>query len=270
MEPHALLGRGQMSHYLSGLPIWLLTLLLVVIPTVIVMALQVFLHSRIGVQRLAKNNEIAGFKFATVGVIYAVLLAFSVIAVWEKFSVAEAAVDQEGAAMAALFRYAAGKEPEAVQLLNAISTYGRTAVDREWPAMARETESPETTDALSAVYAAALALNKIETRNSANMSEVFSQIDHITAARRLRLHLATGLVPSVIWVSLFASAFLTVGFTLFFGSENLAAQAAMTGILAALVLLGLVVILAIDHPFTGTVHIDPEPIEAVLIDFHAR
>jgi hypothetical protein len=44
------------------------------------------LRRRVGLERLATNNEIAGFKFATVGVIYAVLLAFAVIVVCEKFT----------------------------------------------------------------------------------------------------------------------------------------------------------------------------------------
>ena len=61
----------------------------VVLPTVVAMVAQALIHRWFGVGRLAKNNEIAGFKFATVGVIYAVLLAFSVIVVWEKFSAAE-------------------------------------------------------------------------------------------------------------------------------------------------------------------------------------
>ena len=52
---------------------------------------------------MTKNNEIAGFKFATVGVIYAVLLAFSVIVVWEKFNDAQTTVAGEASATAALF-----------------------------------------------------------------------------------------------------------------------------------------------------------------------
>ncbi len=40
-------------------------------------------------EKLTAHNEIAGFKFATVGVLYAVLLAFAIIVVWEKFSAAE-------------------------------------------------------------------------------------------------------------------------------------------------------------------------------------
>jgi hypothetical protein len=41
----------------------------------------------------------------------------------------------------------------------------------------------------------------------------------------------------------------------------------MTGILAAIVFLGLLVIVSIDHPFTGPVHISHEPLQQVLKDF---
>ena len=94
------------------------------------------------------------------------------------------------------------------------------------------------------------------------MSEVFRQIDNVTAARRVWLHLATGLVPNVIWMVLFLGAGLTVGFTLFFGSDNPLAQVSMTGVLSVLVTMGLVVIISIDHPFTGPVYIHPDALES--------
>jgi hypothetical protein len=59
---------------------------------------------------------------------------------------------------------------------------------------------------------------------------------------------------------------LTIGFPLFFGSENLSAQIAMTGVLSLLVTLGLVVIIAIDHPFTGPVHVRPDALEAAIAE----
>ena len=40
----------------------------------------------VALDRLTINNEIAGFRFATVGELYAVLLAFVIIVVWEKLS----------------------------------------------------------------------------------------------------------------------------------------------------------------------------------------
>jgi hypothetical protein len=257
---------GGVSYFLSSLPLWLAMVLIVVLPTLIAMATQLLVRRWVGADKLVKNNEIAGFKFATVGVIYAVLLAFAVIAVWDKFSEAQTSVANEAGATAALFRYSEGPEPEASALRKAISSYLRAAIEKDWPAMAVETDSHEATEALDHLYAAAMALNRSAPRDTADMSEVFQQIDNVTAARRIRLHLATGLVPTVIWMVLFLGAGLTVGFTLFFGSENPIAQVSMTGILSVLVTTGLVVIISIDHPFAGSVHIYPDALEAVLTE----
>jgi hypothetical protein len=255
------------SHFLASLPLWLLILLVVIIPTGLAMTAQLLIRRWVRVETLAKNNEIAGFKFATVGVIYAVLLAFSVIVVWEKFNDAQTSVAAEAGATAALFHYADGKEPEALALRTALVSYLKAAIDDEWPAMNLESEAHGVTSALDKLYSTALALNRSGTRDMADMSEVFRQIDNVTAARRIRLHLATGLVPDVIWIALFAGALLTIGFTLFFGSENLLAQVSMTGVLSLLVTLGLVVIISVDHPFTGPVHIHPDALATVLEEF---
>jgi hypothetical protein len=60
---------------------------------------------------------------------------------------------------------------------------------------------------------------------------------------------------------------MTIGFTFFFGTENLWAQITMTGILSVIVFMGLLVIVSFDHPFTGPVHVGPEPLQIVLGDF---
>ena len=121
-----------MSLFLSGLPLWVAAILLVVVPTIAAMCGPVLMRRRIGLERLTSNNEIAGFKFATVGVIYAVLLAFAVIVAWEKFSDAETAVIQEAGASATLYRLAAGPEPEAVKTRAALGNYLRLAIDHDW------------------------------------------------------------------------------------------------------------------------------------------
>ena len=41
----------------------------------------------------------------------------------------------------------------------------------------------------------------------------------------------------------------------------------MTGILTLIVFMGLFVIVSIDHPFTGPVHISADPLRAVVEDF---
>jgi hypothetical protein len=63
---------------------------------------------------------------------------------------------------------------------------------------------------------------------------------------------------------------VTIGFTLFFGTENLHIQAMMTGILTFLICSGLLVIIATDQPFAGAVKIRPEAMENVLEDFASK
>jgi Protein of unknown function (DUF4239) len=252
------------SLFLSGCPLWLTAILIVILPTIAAMAGLIVIRRSIGLERLTTNNEVAGFKFAVIGVIYAVLLAFAVIVVWERFTDAELAVVQEAGAAATLYRLAAGREPAAVVTRSALNNYLRLAIERDWPRMATEDASPEVTRALNALYAAALDLARSGSQPPAVLVEIFHQLDVITQARRSRLHLAVGIVPSVLWAALTLGGILTVTFTFFFGSENLAAQVMMTGVLSFLVFLGLFVIVSIDHPFTGPVHVDSRPLLYVL------
>jgi len=79
--------------------------------------------------------------------------------------------------------------------------------------------------------------------------------------------MAQGTVPSVIWFVIFLGATLTISFTFFFGTENLLAQSLMTGILAAIILSAVLVVVALDRPYTGAIVVPKEPIRAVLEDF---
>jgi hypothetical protein len=222
---------------------------------------------RFGLERLTTNNEIAGFKFATVGVIYAVLIAFAVIIVWERFSEAERAVVDEAGAAATLYRLAGGDEPQAVSVRGALSNYLSVALAKDWPRMGKGEGSREVTGALSGLYTATLRLAQSDTRPTPVVMEIFNQLDRITQARRTRLHLAHGIVPAMLWTVLLTGGLLTVGFTFFFGTRNLGAQVLMTGILSLIVFMGLFVIVTIDHPFTGPVRVHGEPLQVVLEDF---
>lgn len=222
---------------------------------------------RFTLERLTSNNEIAGFKFATVGVIFAVLLAFAVIIVWERFSDAQSAVVQEASAAATMYRLAQGSEPQAKNVRAALTRYLVMAMEQDWPQMAREKESPEVTRALDGIYVATLALAQSGSRPESVLVETFHELDVITQARRHRLHLAHGIVPGMLWIVLITGGVLTVAFTFFFGTRNLRAQILMTGILSFIIFMGLFVIISIDHPFTGTVRIDAAPLRSVLEDF---
>jgi hypothetical protein len=140
-------------------------------------------------------------------------------------------------------------------------------INQEWPAMEQGGASKAATRALDDLYATVLAYAPTRPGDGALLGEILRQLDSLTQARRARLVLASGIVPGVIWLVLFGGAFLTIGFTLFFGTENLPAQALMTGILSVLIFSGLLIIIVVDHPFAGAVKVHPEALTVVLEDF---
>ncbi len=253
--------------YLAGLPLWEALLLVVALPTLAAVCAQILVRKWVELKHLSSNNEIAGFKFATVGVIFAVIVAFAVIVVWEKFAEAQSAVAQEAGASETLYRLTAGPDPKMKAIRDALSTYLSLAIEKDWPQMAEGKESREVTEALGSLYTITMRLAEGDTKQTALLIEIFKQLDEITHARRTRLHLAIGVVPGVIWVVVFGAAILTVTFAFFFGTENVRAQILMTAFLSALTFTSVFAIVEINYPFTGPSYVKSHALAEVLEEF---
>ena len=257
-----------MMFFLTTLPLWLSAVILIVPPTVIAMAGPVVARRYVELSQLQTNNEVAGFKFATIGVLYAVLLAFVVIVVWERFDQADSEVAQEASAAATVYLLTGGIDAtHGAAVRKATTDYLTAAITKDWPAMEQESDSPAVTKALHDIYREVLKFHSFDADEGVVIAEILRQVDRISAARRERLVMADGIVPGIIWLVLFGGAVITIGFTFFFGTENLRAQVLMTGALSVLIFAGLFTIVAIDHPFAGTVKVEPEALATVLADF---
>jgi hypothetical protein len=258
------------SLFVSSLPLWISILLVVVVPTIVTMCGPLLARRVLGLERLVTNNEVAGFKFAVVGVTFAVLLGFAVIVVWEKFRDAETTVAQEASAVVAVHRLSEGLSADAgTGIRQHLTDYVQAAIADDWPAMARAKVGRKANQPLDALYAAVLAVNPTTPRESAIMSELLTRIDAITQARRTRFLLATGTVPGVLWAALITGAVADLSFTFFFGLHSVRAQTLMTGLLAVIIFMTLFVAAAIDHPFTGPVSVGPEALRGALEAFGA-
>jgi hypothetical protein len=191
-----------MLFFLTTQPLWVSGTILVVLTTALAMVGPIVVRRYVGLEKLAAHNEIAGFKFATIGVLYAALLAFATIVVWQRFSDAEAAVVQEAGAAATIYRVLPGiGEKPAAELQGALSKYLIAAIENDWPAMDRGSArpSPASRAALDAVYSALLTFEPTRQGDVVLVAEILRQLDVITQARETRLIAAAGVVPNVIW-----------------------------------------------------------------------
>src|SRR5665213_3152870 len=173
--------------FLTSSPLWLSGFILIVPATLRAMAGPFIVRRYISLSRLRTNNEIAGFKFATVGVLYAVLLAFAVIVVWEKFNDADNRVAAEAGAAATVYRLANGIEGEQGEAIRTVmSRYLNLAIARDWPAMQQGKASREATDALSEIYVVVLKYRPADNSGAILLSELLRQVDLVGQARRAR------------------------------------------------------------------------------------
>ena len=87
-------------------------------------------------EKRQEHNDVAGFLYAVIGVVYAVLLALLVIAVWQHYVKANETVESEANGVAEVAWLAHRlPEPERHELQEDARSYAQEVVEEEWPRM---------------------------------------------------------------------------------------------------------------------------------------
>jgi hypothetical protein len=222
------------------------------------------------------HNDVAGFIYAALGVIYAVLLALVVIAVWEEYRAASETVEQEANALAEIAWLAYRlPEPEGAHLQELCRSYAEEVVNKEWPLMEQGqpplmVEGQGTPAGWTLIDDIRANLQEFQPRTQADeqlYAEGLDQIQRLADARRMRLVAAEEGVPGVLWAVLIFGGIAAVSFTYLFGLENTWAHRLMVVTLASVIGLVLFTIGAIEHPFSGGARIGTEAFDLILERF---
>jgi Protein of unknown function (DUF4239) len=256
--------RSEMSliKFVHEVPFWVPLLIFTGAAILYSVGLMLLVRYFYGLDRLSLNNEVAGFKFAVVGVFYAVLLAFVVIAVWEEYRNTETAVRDEAKAAVDLHRVAhALPEENGNEIRKRLGNYLEDVMKDEWPAMSLGKEHGQAGAALGRLGQAVFSVQPQDQQQLALYQEAIRLLAVITDNRTERLDNASGSIPGVLWFVLIIGGMVTLGYPAFFASTSIGAQILMTASLAGLVALSLLLALAFDFPFTGEVKITSFPIE---------
>lgn len=217
-------------------------------------------RKRLPVDTAREHNDVAGFIFAIVGVMYAVVLAFLAIAVWEQYSDSDRLVQTEASGLSALYR-----DAEAFQNYAELRTlqlqYAHALVEDEWPQMARQGSSERADTALNGLFRAYRTLDPHTSREVSWYGESLKRLNDLETQRAIRLASTSQSLPNVIWGVLLLGAVITVGYTVLYGLRSFTIHALLSSSLAATVGLILVIIIALDLPFTGDTSIAPTPFQ---------
>jgi uncharacterized membrane protein YraQ (UPF0718 family) len=245
-------------------------LLVVAVSVVIAVAGLTLVQRIVPSQLRQQHNDVAGFIYAVLGVIYAVLIALVVIAVWEDYAAARDTVEREASELDDVFRLAHPlPEPEGRQLQELARSYAQVVVDEEWALMAQGRTSPQAWDLLDQMT---LRFENVEVRTRADQvlySEALDRMNELADARNARLVEAGEGIPTVLWGVLIVGGVLVVSFTYLFGLENTLVHRLMVAVLALIISQVLFTIGVLEYPFSGDVRVGPEPFELVLERFES-
>jgi hypothetical protein len=215
--------------------------------------------------RLENANAVSGQVFQLAGVLYAVLVAFLVVVVWEQFGAAEDATGAEASAITDLLRDSSALPAEsrpAVQ--QSLIAYTRDLIDDEFPRMRRGESIEEQSDQLTEVWDTYLKVQPESRNEIAFFDQDIVRLNDLSANRKMRVSTAEASIPGELWVLLIGGGGVVMAFTFLFGTRDLLVHALAVGLTAALMGFVMYLIFALEHPFVGALSVQPDAYVNVL------
>lgn len=248
------------------LPAWLqlvVVLLVFCVPSVVGLYL---VRRLVPLERLRENHEVAGFTFGVLGAFYGLLLAFVIVAAWQRYEYANQEMQIEAVSLAELYRLGSDLgEPARTQLQQGVRHYIGNLIDNEWPEMVRGSYRFDRDREISLdMWHVVSSYHPRSPIEQIIVSKCFDQLDQITDAASVRSLYYTESLPPFVWVVIWVGCIIVIGFSYFFALEAFRPQALMVGVFAGLLGLTILAIIDLAHPYAGTQTVPITPMRNAL------
>jgi hypothetical protein len=247
-----------MSHLFLA-PAWALILMITLGVIVIACGGHVLVHRHFARINFIEHNEVAGFVVAIVGVLYAVLVGFVTIVVWEHYAAASDRAILEVNAATDIWRLANYTgDADRNRLTNDLDVYVLSVIREEWPAMAEGHGSKHSELLVTRLLRDAVEMPATTIAAGNVQNRLLDRVQAVADLRRRRLSDDVAGVPPVLWAALIAGAAAVIGFLYLFGLKNFRVQLLMTAATATVIGLSFSVVIALNYPFRAYTAITPD------------
>ncbi|HUQ85354.1 MAG TPA: DUF4239 domain-containing protein [Candidatus Limnocylindrales bacterium] len=217
-----------------------------------------------------KNDEaIVGYIFSATALVYAVVLAFVVFAVWDRYTTTRAVVTSEAAAVVVAFRDTQRlPEPVRSKAQAEYRNYIQYVMVKEWKShgSVMKHTSPDPLNSTWELYRDMVPQDASE---EAGLSSAESSLGNLESQRHFRHLAGEASLPTIFWPLLIGGGLITVISSYFFTMKSVSAHYILTGILATIIAGVLFLIFSINYPFTGNVRVSQDPFRHALQQFDA-
>jgi len=246
--------------------VWLRTALrlLVIISAVAglaVFGLVIFVRI-VDVEQLRSASDSLGTYMQTLGGIYAVLLAFVVVVVWQQFNEARGFVNREANSVIDLHRIAGGLPDDARDVIRqGLRDYVAGVLNEEWSAMTKHDERviEKVGQRLDRVWSAIHTCMPLNECQHTVYGEVLGRFNDLTELRTNRLVAAGAKIPIAMNVLLYTGAVIMICSMYLLPFDRFWLHAMVTGAFAGAVAHILFLIWDLDDAFAGDYQVDRMP-----------
>jgi len=215
------------------------------------------------------HNDVLAPIFLTAGTIYAVLIGFLVIIVWEQYVSTKAVVADEASALTIMYRQTDGMPTgERQQMRQILRDYTNAVVNDEWLLQAHGATSPRVDAAISTLYAT-FGNFESATADSAINADFVRNASLVAANRNKRILQSEDRFPGVLWFGLMLGGVLVVSMSFLLYMERLWLHVLMSSALASLIGVLLFILIVLNHPLSGQLAITTHDFQSALSAFTA-
>ncbi len=246
-------------------PSWILNSLLVVVPSILAcLAILWLMRKYISHKALQKNHDVAGFTLSIVGVLYSVILGFTVVNAQSRYNDAVLNIHTEALTLADLYRDAGFfPDPSRKEIRKSLRNYVDYVIKEEWRLPEERTMRLKTQDVMDTIYDSYYGVDLTNEKVRAWYSVSIDKLNKLMDARLSRQFNSQEHLGQMMWSLLIIGGLITIGFMFFFGLENLPSQMLMTALLAGYISFMLFLVYSLDNVFHGPEAIQPVALEQV-------
>jgi hypothetical protein len=230
---------------------------------------QIYVHRRFSARDFIAHNEVGGIIIAVSGTLYAVILGFLTVVVWQRFVDADQMVVLESDAVIDAWHTSVGLPPAIRERVRTdMIRYAQTMIDGEWPSMKHGGFDASVAmldmDAIEAVGAFVPA-NLGESNAQVATSQ---QLGAIHDARQQRIAINASGVPWFEWLVLLIGATCIICFCWLFELRSSRMQLLMTSTVVIIIGSILVLLFELQYPFRSDVGIGPDAWKGAVDHIH--
>jgi hypothetical protein len=248
---------------------WVFTSLIVVIPSVLISLIALWLVRHIvSADALRKHHDVTGYTFSIIGVLYSVILGFTVINVQERYNAAVETIHTEAAMVADLYRDAVYfSESSRSAIRSSLRKYVQYVIKEEWDLQAKKIWNYDADTSQQHLWEAYETIDLQNEKTKIWYEQTITKLDRLMNARLSREFYSWEHMSSMMWAILIIGGVITVCFMFLFGLENLRIQMFMTALLSGYLSFMLFLVFSLDHVFQGSPTLQPKAFENALILF---